>query len=29
MSVSKEIRNMQVTGEKTVKTVEVTTIVAE
>jgi hypothetical protein len=29
MSVSKEIRNMQVTGEKAIKTVEVTTIVAE
>ncbi|MGB8132395.1 MAG: hypothetical protein WCG81_21590 [Candidatus Angelobacter sp.] len=29
MSVSKEIRKMQATGEKAVKTVEVTTIVAE
>ena len=29
MSVSKETRKMQATGERTVKTVEVTTIVAE
>ena len=29
MSVSKEIHNMQVTGEKTLKTVEITTVVAE
>jgi len=29
MSVSKEIRNLQVTGQKTLKTVEITTVVAE